>query len=481
MPKDLRTFLEDLRREAPDEFITITKEVNPANYDVTAITKHLQNLKKFPLMLFEKPLNLNGKLNEFKLITNVFTTKSKIEIALGFPRGSRTRMELVEEILQREKTLLKPVVVSRDESPVKDIIRIGDKVDLKDLPAMKHYEMDGGPYIVMASVVKGFDGIYNVSYHRMEIKSKNLTTCHSSPRHLWKIFKDHENKKMECPVVTVISHHPAFFLGASYKGPIEVDEYDIIGGYLGEPLRLTPSELYGKDFLVPADAEIVIEGALIPGQRLTDGPFGEAAGYVGPQKYHTSLRYEIRAITHRKDPIYQSLLTPDEDKPWLELARDGGYLRRIREAVPTVTAVCKGGRHAHYNIFISMKKMSEGDPGRAAAAALTFDHSKNVFIFDDDIDVFNPTEILWAIATRVQPERDIQIIKPIMKGNIIDPSLDHHIKTSCMIVDATKPVDRPYSPVSKCPDEAMDRVKLEDYISKEVLHSLPMDRTSYWA
>lgn len=481
MPKDLRTFLEDLKREAPDEFITISREVNPANYDVTAITKHLQDLKKFPVILFEKPLNLYGKHNEFQFITNVFTTKSKIEIALGFPRGSKTRMELVEEVLRREKTLKKPVVVSKKDAPVKDIIKTGDKVDLKELPVMRHYEMDGGPYIVMASVVKGFDGVYNASYHRMEIKGKNLTSLYSSPRHLWKVFKDHENKKIECPVITVLSHHPAFFLGACYKGPIEVDEYDIIGGYLGEPLRLTASETYGADFLVPADAEIVIEGALIPGQRLTEGPFGEAPGYVGPQKYHTSLRYEVRAVTYRKDPYYQCLLTPDEDKPWMDLARDGGYFRRIREAVPTVTAVCKGGRHGHYNIFIAMQKMAEGDPGRAAAAALTFDHSKNVFVFDDDIDIFNPTEILWAIATRVQPERDIQIIKPIMRGNMLDPSLDHDIKTSCMIVDATKPADRPYSPVSKCPDEAMARIKLEDFVSKEVLNSLPLDRTSYWA
>ena len=97
--------------------------------------------------------------------------------------------------------------------------------------------------------------------------------------------------------------------------------------------------------------------------------------------------------------MYQSVITPEGDKPWMDLPR-GRHLRRCREAVPGVTAVCKQGRHAHYNVFISMKKMSEGDPGRAAAAALTFDHTKNVFVFDD-IDVFNPTDILWAFATRV--------------------------------------------------------------------------------
>ncbi len=91
--------------------------------------------------------------------------------------------------------------------------------------------------------------------------------------------------------------------------------------------------------------------------------------------------------------MYQSVITPEGDKPWMDLPREGAYLRRCREAVPGVTAVCKLGRQANYNIFIAMKKMSEGDPGRAAAAALTFDHAKNVFVFDDDIDVFNPTDV----------------------------------------------------------------------------------------
>ena len=139
------------------------------------------------------------------------------------------------------------------------------------------------------------------------------------------------------------------------------------------------------------------------------------------------------------------------------------------------------GRHSHYNIFISMKKMSEGDAGRAAAAALSFEHAKNVFVFDDDIDVYNPTDILWAIATRVQPHRQVSILPPLFRANVLDPSLEDGIKTSAMIIDATRPLDRPFSPVSKCPDEAMERIKVEDYIPGEILQHIPVDRTTYWA
>ncbi len=92
-----------------------------------------------------------------------------------------------------------------------------------------------------------------------------------------------------------------------------------------------------------------------------------------------------------------------------------------------------------------------------------------------------PTDVLWAVATRVQPHRQISIMPPIFRGNMLDPSLEDEIKTSCMIVDATRPLDRPFSPVSKCPDEAMARIKLEDYVPGEILQHIPIDRTTYWA
>src|SRR5262249_52531575 len=101
--------------------------------------------------------------------------------------------------------------------------------------------------------------------------------------------------------------------------------------------------------------------------------------------------------------------------------------------------------------------------------------------FDDDIDVFNPTDILWALATRVQPHRQVSILQPLFRGNFLDPSLVDEIKTSGMIVDATRPLDRPFSPVTKCPDDAMARINLDDYVSREVLQNIPADRTSYWS
>lgn len=480
MPKSLKTFLEDCRREIPNEIVHVTKEVDPAHYDVTAIIKHLGAMKKFPILIFDRPLNLYGRPSEFKLVMNCEISQRKIQVALGLPK-EMNRSQIAEACLEMEERRVPPMVIDRKDAPVKEVFKVGGDVDLFELPIMRHHEMDGGPYITLSTVTKDRKaGIYNCSYHRMEVKSKNHTACYASPRHMWRIFRDYEENGLECPVATVLGHHPAYHMGACYTGPFEVSEFEVIGGYLREPLRLTPSETWGEDLLIPADAEIVIEGALLPGKRVVEGPFGEAPGYLGPQRYTTCAHYEVRAINYRKAAMYQSVITPEGDKPWMDLPREGAYLRRIREAVPGVRAVCKMGRHAHYNIFISMKKMSEGDAGRAAAAALSFDHSKNVFVFDEDIDVFNPTEILWALATRVQPHQQVSILQPIFRGNFLDPSLVDEIKTSGMIVDATRPLDRPFSPVSKCPDEALERIKLEAYIPGEILQHIPIDRTTYW-
>lgn len=480
MPKSLQTFIDDLAARHPGEVVRVGREVNPANYDVTAIIKHLDAQRRFPVLIFERALGLDGRPSDVRLTMNCEITQNKIQVALGVG-ADVGRAALGEECLRREARPIEPIVVDPAEAPVKQVVRTGEAASLYELPIMRHHYMDGGPYLVMASVLRDrVSGVYNVSYHRMEVKGPRLTTLYASPRHTWKIFRDYEERGEECPVVTVLGHHPAFNMGAAYKGPFETDEYDIIGGYLGEPLRLVPSETWGERLLVPADAEVVIEGALLPGKRLTDGPFGEAPGYLGPQRFSNAAHYEVRAITRRREAMIQSIITPEGDKPWLDLPREAAYLRRCREAVPGVTAVCKGGRHSHYSIYISMRKTAEGDPGRAAAAALTFDHTKNVFVFDEDVDVYDPTDILWAFTTRVQPERQVILLKDLFRGNMLDPSLVDDIRTSGMIVDATRPLNRPFTPVSKCPEEALERVRLEDYIPAATIERVPLDRTSYW-
>ena len=334
MPKVLRTFLDDLRRAYPSEVVSISKTVNPLTYDITAIVKHLGALKKFPVLIFEHPLNARGQPTDMKVVMSAENSQKKIQVALGLP-ADMDRAEMARECLRREAGKIGPVIVSKDAAPVKEIIQTGEQVDLYELPLLKHHEMDGGPYLDMSSVAKDRNsGVYNCSYHRMEVKDRNHTGFLMTLQHMWRIFRGYEEAGEECPVATVIGHHPAYQMGACYGGPFDISEYDIIGGYMQEPLRLTPSETWGERLLVPADAEIVIEGALLPGKRMVEGPFGEVNGYLGVQGYQQSAHYEVRAITRRRGALHTSILTPEGDKPWMDLAREGAYLRRAREAVP---------------------------------------------------------------------------------------------------------------------------------------------------
>jgi UbiD family decarboxylase len=126
-----------------------------------------------------------------------------------------------------------------------------------------------------------------------------------SPRHNWQIVRKNEEAEKPTPVVIVVSHHPSFYLGALNVSPYGVDDYEVIGSIMDEPLRLVASETWGDAFMVPADAEIVIEGEVLPNVREVEGPFGEFPGTFGPQR--TRWVIDVKAVTYRKDAIYQDI------------------------------------------------------------------------------------------------------------------------------------------------------------------------------
>ena len=136
MPKSLRTFLDDMRRVYPNQVVRIERQVDPLAYDVTAIIKHLGALKKFPVLIFERPLNAGRRPTDMKLVMSAENTRKKIQVALGIP-AEMTRAEMARECLRREAGKIAPVLVSRDSAPVKEIIRAGAAVDLYELPLLR--------------------------------------------------------------------------------------------------------------------------------------------------------------------------------------------------------------------------------------------------------------------------------------------------------------------------------------------------------
>jgi len=470
---NLRGFLERLKRLLPCDYHHVEKQIAPAQFEVTALLQHLENEKRFPVLFFENPLTVEGKPSAFPLLSNVFATRQRCALALGMnPQDEGLALSL--EYARREDMLLAPLQVAAHEAPVKQVIKRGDDANLHELPVVRHHAMDPAPYIDMTPVVKDPDGgFYNIAFQRTMVKGPRNLGLHMSPRHNWQIHRKHEEKNRPTPVAIVISHHPAFYLGALNVSPFGVDDYARVGSIMGAPLRLTPSETLGEDFLVPADAEMIIEGHILPKVKEVEGPFGEFTGYYGPQRMRNVI--EVSAITHRADAIFQHIFTGHRDT-WVVggIPKEGSLFNLIRGIVPTTKAVhFPVSGCCRFHCYISIDKKVDGETKQAALAALGgCDFVKHVVVVDADVNIYNEEEVLWAVATRVQADQDVDIIKNV-KGNTLDPSQTDNIMTAKMIIDATRPVQRPFEARVTVPETAMKNTQLEDFISRAVIDRMP--------
>ncbi|HZU07266.1 MAG TPA: UbiD family decarboxylase [Chloroflexota bacterium] len=465
MARELREFLRLLEERYPDQMVRVPREVDPAAFEVTAILQHLENRDRYPLVLFERPRNLLGEVARFPLISNVYATRERCALALGL-RPEQAMLELSLEYARREERSIPPVVVSRAEAPAKEWVQVGEAADLRVLPIVRHHEMDPAPYIDMAVAMRDPDsGAYNLAFLRTMYQGPRRLGLHMSPRHNWQIVRKHERRGEPTPCVIVVSHHPAFYLGALNVSPFGRDDYGVAGSLLDEPLRLVPSETWGEQFLVPADAELLIEGEVLPGVREVEGPFGEFTGYYGPQRVRWVI--EVKAITGRHDAIYQDVFVGHRDVWTLgSFPKEGSLYNRIKGVVPGVRGVYLPiSGTGRFHCYISIDKRVDGESKQAALIALgECDFIKHVVVVDADIDPYKEEQVLWAIATRVQADRDVDIIRHC-KGNTLDPSQEDDIMGAKMIIDATKPVGRPFEERVRVPAEALARIDLDAYLA----------------
>lgn len=296
----------------------------------------------------------------------------------------------------------------------------------------------------------------------MYLDSRHLG-IYMSPRHLWSYFRESEEAGENLPIAVVLGHHPAFHMTGALLTPLDRDEYKVAGSFLGDDIRVTPSLSYGEELYVPADAEIVIEGEIVAGQRTVEGPFGEYTGYSGPQR--VSWLFEAKALNFRSDGIIIDIFPCKTEHLNAHLPIEASLLRTIKEAVPNATDTRWVDSGGPLTIIIQMKKKVEGEPMRAANAAFSASNFiKIAIVVDEDIDLDNPKDVMWAVSTRVQPESDVQIMKNL-QGHVLDPSLRSEIRGSGMIIDATKPVDRPFPVKGGVPEDVLSKIFLKDYLA----------------
>lgn len=429
---DLRTYLTDLKAfesMAPMEI----KEKHDIHLEVCAFIQHLEKQQQHPLLMFSNIDNLSGEPSEFPLLMNTFATREACAAALGL-RPEQSGRELMLEFQRREAIREKPVVIDRAAAPVKQVT---EDPNLYLLPVLTHHLQDRGPYLTMTWSAKDPDtGIYNSSFHRCFVRDPNHLVMFFERRHLWDYYLRAEARNESLPVACVVGHHPAYYLGNCILNSIGEDEYESIGGLMGESLRLVASETFGDELLVPADAEMVIEGRVLPHMRDAEGPFGDYTGFYGTAT--DSPVVEVTAITHRRDAYCMDIFAGHADHRLLgAVPKEGSIYRKVQAVVPTVEAVCLPiSGTGRFHCYISIDKRCEGEAKLAAMAAFTGSELiKHVIVVDNDVDVYSEEEVLWAVATRVDAAADISIINRV-KGSRLDPVHPGQDWGSKLIIDA---------------------------------------------
>ncbi len=424
---DLRSFLEEIKGN-PEHLREVKKEVD-RKFEACAVLQKLEMEGKQPAVLFHKV-----KGTDIPVVSNVFADRERI--ALSFGTDGKNLNKILRE---REEKPVEQVMV--DKAPVQEVVYTGKDVDLYKLPIWYHSEKDAGPYVTsgMMVTVDPETGTRNVGMYRHMLQGKAQLGIHLAETGHGRVnFDKHMNRNTPMPVAITIGHHPLVYMGALSFVPYGVDEYKITGGFMQEPLRLVKCKTV--DMEVPADAEIVLEGMIHPGDTTEDGPFGEYTTVYGIRRTNPFIR--ITAVTMRKKPIYLDVFSGHIDHQLLGgTPRLASIYRAVRQACPTVQDVfMPPSGCCRFTCFVRIKKRHEGEAKNALAATFGADaFIKLAVVVDDDVDIFDYYRVLLAVSTRWKP-RGNTVVMPNAKTNALDPTVENEFLVTKIGIDATKPL-----------------------------------------
>jgi UbiD family decarboxylase len=434
--QSLRGFLKMVETDYPDQLLRISKAVD-LRLEMTSVVFELERAGKNPVVIFERPGGFN-----IPVVTNVAANRRLLAACLGVEQS-----QLPTAFRERCQKYIPCELVS--EAPWNEVVIEDDEVDLYKLPIPLQFSVDGAPYIT-AGQISARDpvtGVDTTGFHRLMLKGKNrLGVSLHSRRRMYEFHRRAEERGQALPAVITIGTHPLHYMGSMvYAYPPNVRKFEIIGGLFGEPYRLARSGIDGLE--IPAGAEIVIEGEILAGVREPEGPFGEFTGYASYRS--TQNVFVAKRIRMRADAMYQNV-TSGMSKDHILVScvtREGEILNALRRNIPNV-------RNVHvphttcgaFVAFISIKKTADGEPQMAIMAALGTElYTKYVIVVDDDVDIFDLNDVMWAVATRVRAEKDIFFI-PGAKAAILDPTSDpQNFTVTEMGIDATRPVGRDFA------------------------------------
>ena len=417
MARDLRSFLELL--DARGLLARIDREVDPA----TEASRLMRELELRGLAgLFTRVRGAHASL-----AYNLIGSRETLALALDVDEAqirNRFRAALAHR--------LEPIVV--DDAPVQEVVEQGEQADLRRLPLVTHSEKDAGAYVTAGAVVTSdpVTGRRNVSINRMMLVGARETGIRMMPpQQLGVIQANAEATGRDLEVAVAVGLHPLDTLAAGTSLPAGEDEFALAGGLHGEPMRLVRGVTVALD--VPADAEIVIEGVIPAGVREPEGPFGDFLQFYVPEMANHRLR--VTAITHRRDPIYQTMVAGSrEDVQLLGLSREADVVAAIERTGADLVDARLGP--TILGCAVSIRQRYPGEAKNVGLTALgAYPWLKYCIVVDHDVDVQDLDDVWWAVTTRSSPEQAIRTIADAPAF----PRDAHGIHSSRAIVDATIP------------------------------------------
>jgi 2,5-furandicarboxylate decarboxylase 1 len=435
-PQSLRGFLEMVERDYPEEFLRIKVPVS-TQLDMTSIIFELEHAGKSPVVVYE---NVEG--HTMPVVTNIAGNRRLLAACLGVPQP-----DLPSAFRERCQKYI-PCEVVKD-APWNEVVLEGDQVDLTKLPIPTHFSVDAAPYVTAGQLTARdpLTGVDTTGFHRFMLTGKNrLGVSLHSRRRMYEFHRRAEAKGESLPAAITLGIHPLHYMGSMvFAYPPNVRKFEIIGGLFGEPYRLAKTGV--QDLEVPAGAEIIIEGEILANVHEPEGPFSEFTGYASYRS--TQNVFVAHRIRMRRDAMYHSVASGMSQDHILVscVTREGEILNTLRRNLPNVIAVHVPHRTCGaFLAIVKMKKSSQGEPQQAIMAALgTEFYTKYVIVVDEDVDIFDMNDVMWAVSTRVKAEKDIVFI-PGAKGAILDPTSDPETFTvTKMGIDATRPVGKDFA------------------------------------
>lgn len=473
MPKDLRSYLAEYEKSQSDQVIHVEKEIGCIQ-EITALAMKLEALQKYPVLVFHNVRTISGHRSPFRLVTNLLASRTRCAQAMG----STYQDVGIDYYRQARQEKRAPVTIAGNQAPVKEVVKTGPEIDLHQFPALVHHYMDPGPYFT-AGFFTTYDpdsGIDNSALHRGWMVEKDRIRCYLTPfSHARSTFDMIEAAGQDMRVAYWVGHHPVACLAAQTRLGFPESHFEAMGGLLGEPLRLTPSETLGEDFLVPADAEVIVEGILRTKGRYPEGPFGEYTGNIGPQIPNPQL--EVTAITHRKDAYWHDILVGHADNQVMGgFALEGVVYEAVKQRCPNLQAVYLPlSGTCRFHVYLQFHNPRPGEAREAILTALGLDYRiKHIFTFDSDIDIFDERDVLLGLATRSQWHKDV-IVCADLRGSELDPSVTGAL-TAKGGIDCTKPAGEGYAERNKIDESIWEEVQVEDFIPQERLARIATER-----